>query len=106
MGLPQSLSPISLHTDAEPRARNAAARVARGGFVAPDVISEAPLGAYADDGKESGLSTSGSPSFKLGGPPLRGRSGYRRLGPWPIRPPSLAIGMGRSGNDCYPVPGR
>jgi len=28
------------------------------------------------------------------------------LGPWPLRPPIREIGMGRSGNDRYPVPGR
>jgi hypothetical protein len=64
-------------SDAEPRARNAASQVAGGGFVAPEMIGQAPLGINADDGKEKETSSSAADSsaFKLGkvpGPPLAG----------------------------------
>lgn len=46
----QQLRGPGASSDAESRARNAAARVARGGFVAPEMIGQASLGVYADDG--------------------------------------------------------
>lgn len=59
-------------SDAEPRARHAAAQVAGGGFVEPQAIGAAPLGIHADDGKETSSPASGSPSLKASGPPLVG----------------------------------
>jgi hypothetical protein len=74
----QQQRPPAASSDAEARAHNAASQVARGGFVAPEMIGQAPLGVHADDGKETGSSTSAGSSLgagstsKLGGPPLVG----------------------------------
>ena len=70
------------NNDAESRARNAASKVSEGGFIEPELIGQAPLGVYADDGTQTTSEESKGGSFKSAGPPL---SGHLQVSSWLVQ---------------------